>query len=120
MIVECVVNGLKRGKARFLCAAAGIAAATGAVVFMFSLTATNNAQAPALARQAAQPWGAWRVEGIRLMGRGGPGSPSRRVTRTPPPSSPSEGRVPRPILPSLWSRPPLTTVPAGMSSRDRP
>ena len=44
---------------RFACAAAGVAIAAGAVVFMFSLTATNRAQAPALAMRAAAPWAAW-------------------------------------------------------------
>ena len=47
------------GKVRFACAAAGVAIAAGAVVFMFSLTATNRAQAPALAARAAAPWAAW-------------------------------------------------------------
>ena len=53
MILGLMLRGLKRGKARFLCAVFGIAAAVGAVVFTFSLTATNAAQAPALARRAA-------------------------------------------------------------------
>ena len=56
-----MIKGLARGKARFACAVAGIAAAVGAVVFMFSLTATNTAQAPALARRATAPWAAWQV-----------------------------------------------------------
>lgn len=88
MMLGLVMKGLKRGKARFFCAVAGIAAATGAVVFMFSLTATNQAQAPALARQAAQPWGAWRVDGIRLAGRGGRGGPPTGMTeRSPQPAA---------------------------------
>ena len=62
MILGLMLRGLKRGKARFLCAVFGIAAAVGAVVFTFSLTATNAAQAPALARRAAAPWAAWRFE----------------------------------------------------------
>ncbi len=62
MILGLMLRGLKRGKARFLCAVLGIAAAVGAVVFTFSLTATNAAQAPALARRAAAPWAAWRFE----------------------------------------------------------
>ena len=53
-------NLIRRGgKVRFACAAAGVAVAAGAVVFMFSLTATNRAQAPALAMRAAAPWAAW-------------------------------------------------------------
>ena len=56
-------NLVKRGgKVRFACASAGVAVAAGAVVFMFSLTATNRAQAPALAARAAAPWAAWRFE----------------------------------------------------------
>ena len=62
MILGLMLRGLKRGKARFMCAVLGIAAAVGAVVFTFSLTATNAAQAPALARRAAAPWAAWRFE----------------------------------------------------------
>ena len=62
MIFSLMFRGLKRGKARFLCAVLGIAAAVGAVVFTFSLTATNAAQAPALARRAAAPWTAWCFE----------------------------------------------------------
>ena len=62
MILGLMLRGLKRGKARFLCAVLGIAAAVGAVVFTFSLTATNAAQAPALARRAAAPWAAWRFD----------------------------------------------------------
>ena len=56
-------NLIRRGgKVRFACAAAGVAVAAGAVVFMFSLTATNRAQAPALAARAAAPWAAWRFD----------------------------------------------------------
>ncbi len=58
-----LINLIKRGgKVRFACAAAGVAVAAGAVVFMFSLTATNRAQAPALAARAAAPWAAWRFD----------------------------------------------------------
>ena len=62
MILGLMLRGLKRGKARFLCAVLGIAAAVGAVVFTFSLTATNAAQAPALAKRATTPWAAWRFD----------------------------------------------------------
>ena len=68
-----MLKGLARGKARFSCAVAGIAAAVGAVVFTFSLAATNSAQAPALAKIAAAPWAAWRVDGD--FGRRGGGAP---------------------------------------------
>ena len=44
MIFKLVLKGLAKGKARFACAAAGIAIATGTLVFMTSLVATNNAQ----------------------------------------------------------------------------
>ena len=62
MTLRLVLAGMARGKARFLCALAGIAAATGAVVFTTSLGATNAAQAPLLAARAAAPWSAWTVD----------------------------------------------------------
>lgn len=71
MIVSLVLKSLARGKARFACAAAGVAAAAGAVVFTFSLAATNAAQAPALAERAVRPWAAWKVEGRFGWGRRG-------------------------------------------------
>ena len=58
MMFGLVLSGLRRGKARFMCAALGMAAAVGAVVFVFSLAATNSAQAPTLAKRAAKPWSA--------------------------------------------------------------
>ncbi len=72
MIVGLVLKGLRRGKARFACAASGVAAASGAVVFMFSLAATNAAQAPALAARASAPWAMWKVDGKFGRGRGAP------------------------------------------------
>ncbi len=67
-------NLIRRGgKVRFACAAAGVAIAAGAVVFMFSLTATNRAQAPALAMRAAAPWAAWCFDWP--MGPRGPKEP---------------------------------------------
>ena len=71
MTALLLLRGLARGKARFACAALGVAAATGAVVFVFSLAATNSAQGPELARRAAAPWAAWRVEGDFQFGRRG-------------------------------------------------
>ncbi len=62
MILSLMLKGLARGRARFTCAAMGVAAACGAVVFMFSLTATNSAQAPALAKRATVPWAAWSLQ----------------------------------------------------------
>ena len=59
MIAALALRGLGRGKARFLCAVVGIAAAVGAMAFTFSLASTNAAQAPALAKRAAAPWAAW-------------------------------------------------------------
>lgn len=61
MIFSLMLKSLARGKARFACAALGVAAACGAVVFMFSLAATNSAQAPTLAKRATAPWQAWSM-----------------------------------------------------------
>lgn len=57
-------------RARHICATLGIAVAIGAVVFMQSLIATNDAQAPAVAKRLTAPWAAWKVEGVRMRGRG--------------------------------------------------
>ena len=62
MLFGLMLKGLARGKTRFACAAAGVAAAVGAVVFTFSLAATTAAQAPALAKRASAPWVAWRFD----------------------------------------------------------
>ena len=59
MIVRLIMQGLRHGKARFACAAAGIAVSVAAVVFTTSLTATNSAQVPLIAAQAAAPWKSW-------------------------------------------------------------
>ena len=64
MILKTVIRGIGNGKARFACAAVGIALAVGSLVFTTSLVATNNAQAPDAARKACAPWSAWQVEGI--------------------------------------------------------
>ena len=81
VVLEIVLAGLKRGKARFLCAVVGIAAATGSIVFMTSLVATNDAQAPFAAQGAAIPWVAWRtVDDGGGAPRGAPrGAPDRKV-----------------------------------------
>jgi len=52
LLFSLMLKGLARGKARFACAAAGIAIASGTMVFMTSLVATNRAQAPLLAEKA--------------------------------------------------------------------
>ena len=96
MILRLMLRGLKRGKARFLCAVLGIAAAVGAVVFTFSLTATNAAQAPALAKRATAPWAAWRFDGIRM--RFGRGQPPPRENGARPGRRPEGWRGPRPDL----------------------
>lgn len=57
-------------KARHICAIVGIAVAVGSVVFMQSLVATNDAQAPKVAERLTAPWQVWKVEGLRLRGRG--------------------------------------------------
>ncbi len=83
------------GRVRFTCAMAGVAAAAGAVIFMFSLTATNDAQAPAVARRLVAPWKCWRVErGIKskikadlklsLVGMSVDYRPGGRVLQGPP------------------------------------
>ena len=93
MVLHLLVNGLRRGKARFACAVAGIAAACGAVVFMFSLTATNAAQAPALAKRACAPWAAWKVDGQFGMRRGRGAQPKSRDAAMAP-SPLRDGKTP--------------------------
>ena len=68
MTALVALRSLKCGKARFFCAAAGTAAAVGAFTFVFSLAATNSAQAPTLARRASAPWTAWRFERVPPSG----------------------------------------------------
>ena len=90
VVLEIVLAGLKRGKARFLCAVVGIAAATGSIVFMTSLVATNDAQAPFAAQGAAVPWAAWRMvdpDGAMSRGRAGRGMPPQE---TPAKMSPAK------------------------------
>ena len=58
-------------KARHVCAVLGIAIAVGSIIFMQSLLATNDAQAPAVARRLTSPWGAWKIEGLQMRGRRG-------------------------------------------------
>lgn len=69
MIFKLVTSAVARGKARFICAAMGVAAAVGAVTFTYSLAETNAAQAPKLAERAACPWKSWKVEGDFERGR---------------------------------------------------
>ena len=85
MLFRLVLQGLRRGKARFACAVAGIAIAAGTLVFMTSLVATNNAQAPAMAKKASAPWAAWKTEGLTLgMGRRGAPPPDAKVREGKP------------------------------------
>ena len=81
MIVRLMLKGLRRGKARFVCAVAGVAVATGALVFMTSLVATNRAQAPRHAAAASVPWAAWTVEGLSLGRRRGQPPPDATAPR---------------------------------------
>jgi len=64
-------------KARHLCAVAGIAVAVGTVVFMQSLVATNDAQAPETARRLSAPWKSWKIDGLRMRGKRGMGNGER-------------------------------------------
>lgn len=79
---------------RFLCATFGIAVAVGSVIFMQSLVASNDAQAPAVARRLTAPWSAWRVDGVRVGPRGGFGRP--KMAEHPPAHRDTRG--PRPDL----------------------
>ncbi|MCQ2392749.1 MAG: ABC transporter permease [Kiritimatiellae bacterium] len=89
MIIKLMLKGLARGKARFACAVAGIAAAGGAVMFMFSLMATNAAQAPALALRATAPWAAWEIQRDSERGQ----SPSQAAQERP--RGPKRGQTPQ-------------------------
>lgn len=71
MIFKLMLKGLRTGKARFACAVAGVAVAVGTLVFMTSLVATNNAQAPLAAQKGCAPWAAWRLEGVQVGFRRG-------------------------------------------------
>ena len=86
MIFKTVLKSLARGKARFICAIVGVAAAVGAVTFVTSLSATNSAQAPYLAKEAVRPWSAWKIEGEFGFGRRRGGNP---------PAERSEARIGR-------------------------
>lgn len=91
MIATLVWRGLRSGKARFFCAAAGMAVATASVVFTASLVRTNARQAPLLAERAVSPWAAWsdgddagaswRAPTVRLTADLRPGG---RVLQGPP------------------------------------
>ena len=67
MIARLAIKHILRGKVRFLCAILGVAAAGGAINFVFSLEATNNAQAPAKAEKVLAPWKSWKIEGVRIF-----------------------------------------------------
>ena len=76
MIFKTVLKSLASGKARFICAVAGVAASVGAVTFVSSLSSTNSAQAPYLAEEAARPWRAWKIDGDLGFGRRRGGMPA--------------------------------------------
>ena len=78
MIFKTVFKSLLRGKARFICAVAGVAAAVGAVTFVTSLASTNAAQAPTLSMQAVRPWKAWKIDGEFGFARRGDGRASEK------------------------------------------
>ena len=101
MIANLTLTGLRTGKARFACAVAGVAVAVGALVFMTSLVATNDAQAPLAAQKGGAPWAAWRLDGVttgfrrerppgakpaatRAGERPGPPAGERRAAANPP------------------------------------
>ena len=107
MILGLVLKGLRNGKARFACAAVGVAAAAGAVTFMFSLAATNDAQAPALAERASAPWAAWKVEG-RFGRRGAPPPAAKEAERGA--ERGGKGRGERPVGPRPDLRMPLVAM----------
>ena len=65
MIFRLAFRFAARGKTRFACTVAGIAAATAAAVFPFALSEANSAQAPLLAKRAAAPWAAWKFHDSR-------------------------------------------------------
>ena len=75
-------------KARHICAVAGVAIAACTVVFMQSLVATNDAQAPEIARRISAPWQSWKFEGLRMRARRG-APPSQTATQTDSPKRPS-------------------------------
>lgn len=98
-----MLKGLRRGKARFACAAFGIAVAVGALVFMTSLVATNNAQAPLTAQAASVPWAAWKTEGLTLDFRRGkrPSADARAPKGGPLPVAPRAEPLPAGLRPDL-------------------
>ncbi len=94
MIFALMVKGLRTGKARFACAVAGMALAVGTVVFMASFVETNRAQAPELARRAAAPWAAWRMDGVSLGRPGGRFGRGPQADARPQGGRPSAARPP--------------------------
>jgi len=87
MLVSLMLQGLRHGKTRFLCAVAGVAIAAGTVFFTASLTVTQTRQATTLAARAAAPWAAWRLDGVDLPRRGE--RPDAKPTASPPPAPPA-------------------------------
>ncbi|MBQ7188484.1 MAG: ABC transporter permease [Kiritimatiellae bacterium] len=87
MIFDLTWKSLRVGKARFRCAVAGVAIAAGAVAFVFSLAATNTAQAPALAKRASAPWAAWKFDAPQGGWGGGRGGGRPEMGQRPVPVS---------------------------------
>ena len=96
MIARLMLKGLRTGKARFACAVAGIAVAVGALVFMTSFVATNDAQAPRVAEAACRPWAAWRLDGVSAGFRRG--RPPKAAESPKPDAAKRPPRAPRPDL----------------------
>ncbi|MBR4170118.1 MAG: ABC transporter permease [Kiritimatiellae bacterium] len=107
MIFDLTWKSLRAGKARFRCAVAGVAVAAGAVAFVFSLAATNTAQAPALAKRASAPWAAWKFDAPQGGWGGGRGGRSGMGQRPAPDAAQSDrpqrgrrGEFPPPMEPT--------------------
>ena len=71
MTMRLMLSGIARGKVRFVCAAAGVAAAVGAVVFMFSLAAAARKTRVRAMEGMANRWYARRDGGITIATTGG-------------------------------------------------
>lgn len=89
MIFSLAIKNILRGKVRFLCAVLGIAAAGGAVDFVFSLEATNDAQASVRAAKTVSPWKSWKIEGVKMFpGRRGEATSKKKISHSDPTNLP--------------------------------
>ena len=99
MTLPLVFRVIRQGKARFVCAALGVAAAFGAIVFTYSLKTSNDAQAPALARRATAPWQSWKTEGrVGRPRRGAPPTPAADDASAPAKLAPPPADLVLPIV----------------------